>query len=63
MVEVTLGKMASPTSQTPHSLAPHPVDKTLCFSDHSQEGHGADSDSYWTDVDGSRILQAPVQRP
>ena len=63
MVEVVLGKMASPTSQTPRSLVPHPVDKTLCFSDHLPEGQGANPDGYWTDVDGSRVLQAPVQTP
>ena len=63
MVEVVLDKMASPASRTPSSLAPHPVDRTLYFSDHAPEGQGADPDSYWTDVDGGCILQTPVQRP
>ena len=63
MVEVVLSKMASPASWAPSSLAPHPVDRTLYFSDHPLEGQGADPDGYWTDVDGSGILQTPVQRP
>ena len=63
MVEVVLGKMASPASRTPRSRAPHPVDRTLYFSDHPPEGQGADPDGYWTDVDDGRILQTPVQRP
>ena len=45
------------------SLAPHPVDRTLYFSDHPPEGQGADPDGYWTDVDGGCTLQTPVQRP
>ena len=63
MVEVVLSKMASPASWAPSSLAPHPVDRTLYFSDHPLEGQGADPDGYLTDVDGGRILQTPVQRP
>ena len=63
MVEVILGKMAFPTSRTPHHLVPHPVDRTLCFSDHPPEGQGPDPDGYWTDADGGHILQTPVQRP
>ena len=63
MVKVVLGKMASPISRTPRSLVPHPVDKTLCLSDHPPEGQGANPDGYWTDADGGRILQASVQRP
>ena len=46
MVEVVLGKMASPASRTPRSLAPHPVNRTLYFSDHPPEGQGADPDGY-----------------
>ena len=60
MVEVVLGKMAS---RTPCSLAPHPVDRTLYFSDHPPEDQGADPDGHWTDVDGGRMLQTPIQRP
>ena len=63
MVEVVLGKMASAASRTPHSLVPHPVNRTLCFSDRPLEGQGDEPDGYWTDVDGGHILQTPVQRP